>query len=265
MKVEAPTSNSIPRRYAAFIEDRHSFIERLVERAESCDGLTWVDEEGHEELDVASLFSPTGYKTRYRYHRAVYVIPEDVKLLAHLEALRGEQQSIMQAASLPLEKVPHKLLLPHLVRAAARVDVSAYRSFSSRTAPLSPILETLAHDVEDAKHKAEPNESELEHLQRYLDNLNALWDEGERRARVRVPNWQVGATVHYKDHSREKLKLRLVGLICISENPSGVIVQPPPMRIRKGRADAVTIEPDARIEQALIYGERRWQGAKGRR
>ena len=261
---QAQSSNSIPRRYAAFIEERHSFIERLVGRAEACKGLHWVDEEGHEELEFADLFSPSGYRTRYRYHRAVYVIPEDAELLGHLESLREEQQNIMQAASPPLEKVPHKLLLPHLVRDATRIDVSAYGSFSSRTAPLGPVLETVTFELEVAKNRREPDEGELERLGRYLANLNARWSEGERKVRVRTPNLQVEAAVRYPDEGREKLNLRLVGLICVSEDPSEVIVQLPHTRSRKGRADRVTIEPDAKIEQALVYGERRWQGAKGR-
>ena len=81
--------------------------------------------------------------------------------------------------------------------------------------------------------------------------------------RVRTPNLQVEAAVYCPNEGREKLNLRLVGLICVAEDPSEVVVQLPHTRFRKGRADRVAIEPDAKIERALVYGERRWQGAKG--
>ena len=191
--------------------------------------------------------------------RAVYVIRRNKRLLTDLAALRKEQRDIMQAAEPPRKTVPRELLLPHLAHDAARINVTAYASFSSRVEPLPAVFDEIA----DKLGKASDRESKRR-LQGYLDNLRALWEGGEETLRVRFPNWQVDAFLHDEDNAVAKVNLRLVGLICVVSEPGRVVVQLPQYRVRKRMKSTVSIKPDARLGAAYLYGETRWQRAKRR-
>ena len=120
------------------------------------------------------------------------------------------------------------LLLPHLARDVVRVNVTAYTSFSSRREPLHEVFNEIADKLKKAEDRGE--EERARSLQGYLDNLEALWKGGEEQVRVRFPNWQVDAFLHdADDHDADelvsKVSLRLVGLVCVVQEPERVVVQ----------------------------------------
>ena len=241
--------------------ERHVLMENLVALAEETGSLHWLDEEGHKAREVAAPWLPSGVQIRYFYRRAVYVIRENKHLLNTLAALYKEQNRIMKDADPPKKKVPRALLLPHVVHSVARVNVTAYPSFSSRVEPLPEVYDEL---VEKLSRVGTDNEEEKQ-LQGYLDTLRKLWDEGEESLRVRYPNWQVDARLHGEDDAVAKVSLRLVGVVCVADEPRRVDVQLPSYRIRKRAKNTVVLEPDARLGAAYVYGETRWQRAKGQK
>ena len=258
-----PENLIIPQRYARFMQKRHVLMGGLVARAKESETLYWLDDEGHEEREVDAPWLPSGVQTRYIYRRAVYVIREDTRLLADLADLQNEQKAIMRAAEPPLKTVPRKLLLPHLAHGVARVNVTAYPSFSSRVEPLPVVYNELADKLDRVKGGGD--EEREKRLQGYLDTLRALWDGGEETLRVRFPNWQVDAHLHDADDAVAKVNLRLVGVICVAPEPERVVVQLPQYRVRKRMKSTVLLEPDARLGAAYVYGETRWQRAKRHR